>query len=283
MIGYIHSLQFARLSLRRVNEVILDEKVEPTGNCPMPQDYTLRLKDVSFAYNPHLGNVLNNINLTIPSGQITAIVGESGSGKTTLIKLLMRFYEPTDGCIEIGDQPLFNIDLHQLRMQCGAVLQDGKLFNDTILYNITLQDDPSEIDHKRLAQAVRMANIDSFIKDRPLKLYTPLGSQGSGLSQGQKQRLLIARAIYKDPHILFLDEATNSLDATNEREISNNLEQLMQGRTAVVIAHRLSTVRRAHNIVVLKQGYIVEQGTHEELVLARGTYFNLVSNQLDLN
>ena len=283
MIGYIHSLQFARLSLRRVNEVILDEKVEPTGNCPMPQDYTLRLKDVSFAYNPHLGNVLNNINLTIPSGQITAIVGESGSGKTTLIKLLMRFYEPTDGSIEIGDQPLFNIDLHQLRMQCGAVLQDGKLFNDTILYNITLQDDPSEIDHKRLAQAVRMANIDSFIKDRPLKLYTPLGSQGSGLSQGQKQRLLIARAIYKDPHILFLDEATNSLDATNEREISNNLEQLMQGRTAVVIAHRLSTVRRAHNIVVLKQGYIVEQGTHEELVLARGTYFNLVSNQLDLN
>lgn len=282
MIGYVHSLQFARLSLRRVNEIILDESSEPRSVKEVPEDTTIVFKDVTFSYNPHLGNALEGINLIIPNGKTTAIVGESGSGKTTLIKLLMRFYEPTDGVITIGGLPLSEIDITQLREKCGTVLQDGKLFNDTIIYNITLEDDQNQINYTTLKRAIQLSNTESFIQSKPLKLYTPLGTNGSGLSQGQKQRILIARAIYKDPNLIILDEATNSLDANNELQISENLEKLMEGHTSIIIAHRLSTVRKAHNIVVLEHGRIVEQGTHDELILKKGIYYKLVANQLNL-
>jgi ATP-binding cassette subfamily B protein len=284
MIGYVHSLQFARISLRRVNEVILDEEPEKSlSNMAVPEEKTITIKKMSFHYNPNLNKVLKNINITIPEGRITAIVGESGSGKTTLIKLLLRFYEPTDGDIEVGGIPVKSIDLQQWRSSCGTVLQDGKLFNGTILYNITLVEDETEVDTKRLSEAMRLANIEDFVNERPLKLYTPLGTNGSGLSQGQKQRVLIARAIYKNPDFIFLDEATNSLDANNETQISKNLEGILKGKTAVVIAHRLSTVKNAHNIIVLNQGEVAEQGTHQELINNKGIYYQLVSNQLAID
>jgi len=200
-----------------------------------------------------------------------------------LIKLLLRFYDPTGGEIEVGSVPLGNIELFRWRESCGAVLQDGKLFNDTILYNVTLEDEEININISQLQKAIRLANMESFVNDRPLKLYTPLGTNGSGLSQGQKQRILIARAIYKNPDFIFLDEATNSLDANNERQISKNLETILNGKTAIVIAHRLSTVKNAHNIVVLDNGKVAEQGTHAELIKLQGVYYNLISNQLDLD
>jgi len=281
MIGYVHSIQFAKLSLKRVNEIILEEEPEKSlSNFKIPESKTIIIKNLDFYYNPNLDKVLDNINLTIPEGKVTAIVGESGSGKTTLVKLLMRFYEPVSGEIEIGGLPLTHIDLYHWRDKCGTVLQDGKLFNDTILYNITLKDE-GEVDKNRLANSVKMANIESFVSDRPLKYYTPLGTNGIGLSQGQKQRLLIARAIYKDPDFIFLDEATNSLDANNEKQISQNLNSLIKGKTAIIIAHRLSTIRNADNIVVLDKGKVVEQGTHVELIEKKGKYYNLFVNQLD--
>ena len=281
MIGYIHSLQFARISLKRVNEVILEEDPEKSlPNLPMPTDRRICLKGVSFRYNPNFNNVLDNVTIDIPEGKVTAIVGESGSGKTTLIKLLLRFYEPTEGCIDIGGIPLGNVQLYRWRKSCGAVLQDGKLFNETILYNITLENEEINIDKKQLYIAIKSANIEKFINDRPLKLYTSLGTNGLGISQGQKQRLLIARAIYKNPDFIFLDEATNSLDSNNEKIISKNLEAILKGKTTIVIAHRLSTVRNAHNIVVLDKGKVVGQGTHSELIKQKGIYYKLISNQL---
>jgi len=284
MIGYVHSLQFARISLKRVNEVILEEEPEKSrSNLPVPTDKGITITGLNFRYNPNLNKVLDNINLCIPEGKVTAIVGESGSGKTTLIKLLLRFYIPTEGDIDIGGVSLENIELFRWRESCGAVLQDGKLFNDTILYNITLEDEEVNINNKQLQKAIQLANMEGFVNERPLKLYTPLGTNGSGLSQGQKQRVLIARAIYKDPDFIFLDEATNSLDANNEKQISENLEKILMGKTAVVIAHRLSTVRNADNIVVLDKGKIAEQGTHWELLKQRGFYYNLISNQLEIN
>ncbi len=283
MIGYVHSLQFARISLKRVNEVILEEEPELSrSNQPVPIEKTIKIRGLSFKYNPNLNNVLENINLDIPEGKVTAIVGESGSGKTTLIKLLLRFYDPTEGDIEIGDVSLDSIELFRWRESCGAVLQDGKLFNDTILYNVTLEDEEVNIDKKQLRIAIQLANMEGFVNDRPLKLYTPLGVNGSGLSQGQKQRILIARAIYKNPDFIFLDEATNSLDANNEKQISKNLDTILEGKTAIVIAHRLSTVKNAHNIIVLDKGKLAEHGTHSELIKQKGIYYNLVANQLEL-
>ncbi len=283
MIGYVHSLQFARISLKRVNEVILEEEPELSrSNQPVPIEKTIKIRGLSFKYNPNLNNVLENINLDIPEGKVTAIVGESGSGKTTLIKLLLRFYDPTEGDIEIGDVSLDSIELFRWRESCGAVLQDGKLFNDTILYNVTLEDEEVNIDKKQLRIAIQLANMEGFVNDRPLKLYTPLGANGSGLSQGQKQRILIARAIYKNPDFIFLDEATNSLDANNEKQISKNLDTILEGKTAIVIAHRLSTVKNAHNIIVLDKGKLAEHGTHSELIKQKGIYYNLVANQLEL-
>ena len=282
-IGYVESIQFARLSLRRVNEIILDEKKEGAhGEGKIPDDKTIQIRDLDFSYNPNLKPVLKNINMEIPAGKITAIVGESGSGKTTLMKLLLRFYEPTTGSINVGNIPLNDMDIFRWRAHIGAVLQDGKLFNDTILYNITLEEEEVNIHRDRLSRAIELSNIQSFINERPLKLYTPIGTGGSGVSQGQKQRILIARAIYKNPDFIFLDEATNSLDANNERLIVNNLQHILAGKTAVIIAHRLSTIRNAHNIIVLRNGEITEQGTHEQLIENRGFYYELVHNQLNL-
>lgn len=284
MIGYVHSLQFAKISLKRVNEVILDEEPEQSkSNMPVPLEKGIDIRGLDFHYNPNLNKVLDNINLHVPEGKVTAIVGESGSGKTTLIKILLRFYDPTQGEIDIGGVPLDSIELYRWRNTCGAVLQDGKLFNDTILYNITLEDEDANVDKKQLLSAIRLANIEDFVNERPLKLYTPLGTNGSGVSQGQKQRILIARAIYKDPDFIFLDEATNSLDANNERKISKNLEKILEGKTAIIIAHRLSTVKNAHNIVVLDKGRVAEQGTHNQLIKLKGIYYNLVANQLELD
>jgi len=279
MIGYIHSYQFAKLSLKRVNEIILDEQPEKSnGKNPVPHSKSIVFKNLDFKYNPNFSKVLDNINLVVPEGKVTAIVGESGSGKSSLIKLLLRFYEPSSGNIEIGGISLDSIELDRWRAKCGVVMQGGSFFNDTILYNITLEDE--NINHKRLFEAIAIANISELINERHLKIYTPIGTNGSGLSQGEKQRILIARAIYKDPDFIFLDEATNSLDANNENEITNNLNTILEGKTAIVIAHRLSTIKNAHNIVVLHKGSIVEQGTHDELISNEGFYFKLVQNQL---
>src|SRR5690606_32436966 len=231
---------------------------------------------------PNYSMVLEDINIEIPEGKVTAIVGESGSGKTTLLKLLLRFYPPSEGQIEVGGVPIEDIGLKKWRDRCGAVLQDGKMFNDTILYNITLQESEIDIDKKRLTDAVNLSNLKDFINGRPLKLYTPLGTNGSGISQGQKQRILLARAIYKDPDFIFLDEATNSLDANNEKTISENLEKILIGKTAVVIAHRLSTIRNAAKIIVLDKGKVVEQGSHDELAGRNGVYYKLIINQLSV-
>lgn len=283
MIGYVNSYQFAQLSLKRVNEVILDEKPEGSKAFNnVPENKTITLTNVTFHYNPNFEAVLKNINITIPQHKTTAIVGESGSGKTTLVKLLLRFYDPDSGSIEVGGIQIDNIDLDKWRRGCGVVLQDGRLFNETILYNICLQDDEADIKMDRLKDVIQLANIGDFINERPLKVYTQLGENGNGLSQGQKQRILIARALYKNPDFIFLDEATNSLDANNEKVISRNLDQIMEGKTAVVIAHRLSTVKNADNIIVLDKGSVVEQGTHDELIALKGMYYGLVYNQLDL-
>jgi ATP-binding cassette subfamily B protein len=223
---------------------------------------------------------LNNINLSIPQGKVTAIVGTSGSGKTTLIKLLLGFYPPVAGTIKVGDTDLVSFQQHWWRGKCGAVMQDGFIFSDTIAKNITLGDE--NVDKERLAYAVQMANIQDFVESLPLNYNTKIGQEGVGLSQGQKQRILIARSIYKNPEFIFFDEATNALDANNEKVILENLNEFFSGKTVVVVAHRLSTVKNAHQIVVLEKGSIVELGSHEELTKKQGAYFNLVKNQLEL-
>jgi ATP-binding cassette, subfamily B, bacterial len=247
----------------------------------------LVLSDISFKYNALDSEVLQNINLNIPHGKVTAIVGTSGSGKTTLIKLLLGMYRPTKGNIRFGNINLSSITPSPQgvpgtvwRKECGAVMQDGFIFSDTIANNIAESDEI--IDKSRLLYAVQMSNIQEFIETLPLTYNTKIGARGNGISQGQRQRLLIARAIYKNPQFLFFDEATNALDANNERVIVENLQNFYQNRTVVVVAHRLSTVKNADQIVVLEKGQIVEIGTHSELVKSQGAYFNLVKNQLEL-
>ena len=215
-----------------------------------------------------------------PAGKQTAIVGTSGSGKTTLVKLLLGFYPPLSGEIALGDINLSAYSLRAWRQECGVVMQDGFIFSDTIARNIAPGDE--RIDQQRLIEAAQAANIYDFVMQLPLGFGTKIGSEGHGLSQGQRQRVLIARAVYKNPRYIFLDEATNSLDATNERTIMQNLNQFLSGRTAVVVAHRLSTVRHADQIVVLRDGQVVEVGTHDELAQRRGEYYTLVKNQLEL-
>jgi ATP-binding cassette, subfamily B, bacterial len=243
-------------------------------------DKTLTFKDVSFKYNALNENVLKNINLTLPQGKVTAIVGTSGSGKTTLVKLLLGMYQPTQGSLTLGRLKLQSITPSVWRQQCGAVMQDGFVFSDTIANNTAESDD--RVNKTKLLHAVQVANIQEFIETLPLGYNTVIGARGAGISQGQRQRLLIARAVYKNPQFLFFDEATNALDANNERVIVENLAQFFKNRTVVVVAHRLSTVKNADQIVVLEKGEIVEIGTHIELVEKRGAYFNLVKNQLEL-
>jgi ATP-binding cassette subfamily B protein len=218
--------------------------------------------------------------MEIPAKKVTAIVGASGSGKTTLIKLLMGIYQPSLGVISLGDIPIHLLDPELYRSSFGAVMQNGYLFSDSIASNICLSDEP--IDSTRLFDAGRIANVEEFLKNNPLGYNTEIGLEGMGLSQGQKQRILIARAVYKSPEILFFDEATNSLDADNEKIIQTNLQPFYMGRTVVIVAHRLSTVMNADRIFVLDKGRLVETGTHGSLVNSRGVYYNLVKNQIEL-
>ncbi|MEA1877277.1 MAG: peptidase domain-containing ABC transporter [Bacteroidota bacterium] len=284
LIGFIHSAQDAKISLERLAEVHEhsdEQKSSDIMASDLPLDHSFYIRDLVFQYEgPQSKKVLDKISLTIPENKVTAIVGSSGSGKTTLIKLLLGFYSPVEGEIRIGDSPVRNIDQNVYRAHCGVVIQDGYIFSDTIARNIALGDD--EIDKAQLALAARIANIGEFVGLMPLGFNTKIGGEGQGLSQGQKQRILIARAVYKNPDILFFDEATNALDANNERLIMNHLNEYYRGKTVIVVAHRLSTVKKADQIVVLEKGCIVETGNHEELTMKQGVYFELVKNQLEL-
>ena len=283
-IGFARSFQDAKISLERLGEIHQREDEEQTLALKvnaLPDNKALQIEDVSFSYDgADRDYVLEHINLTIPQHKVTAIVGASGSGKTTLIKLLLGFYEPNKGNIKIGDLSLKNMNPHVLRARTGCVMQDGFIFSDSIAKNIAIG--AEVIDKERLLHAVTVANIRDFIDSLPLGYNTKIGMEGNGVSQGQRQRILIARAVYKNPEFIFLDEATNALDANNEREIMEHLHQFYKGRTVVVVAHRLSTVRDADNIVVLDKGQVVEEGTHEELTARRGVYYKLVKNQLEL-
>jgi len=283
LMEFLRNRQEAKISLERMNEIHLqkDEENLEEKITLLPESGDLYLEHVAFQYDgPHSPTVLRNVNLHIPKGRTTAIVGTSGSGKTTILKLLLNFYQPTEGIIRLGDITLGNINNRLWRNKCGVVMQDGYIFYDSIAKNIALGDEI--IDKRKLLKAVKVANIQSFIESLPLGYNTKIGKDGLGLSQGQKQRILIARAVYKNPQYIFFDEATTALDAYNEMLIMENLEDYFRGRTVVVVAHRLSTVMNADNIVVLEAGEIIEQGTHEELTYRRGAYYQLVRNQLEL-
>jgi ATP-binding cassette subfamily B protein len=280
-VGFIRSAQDARLSMERMSEIHEQEQESNEGMVDfLPEHADLFIENMSFRYNPLSDFVLKNINLKIPAGKVTAIVGASGSGKTTLVKMLLSFYQPTEGEIMAGGVSIGNIQPDLWRSKCGAVMQNGFIFSDTIAGNIS--ESSEEIDKEKLYAAAKQANIQNFIESLPLGYNTKVGSKGNGLSQGQGQRLLIARAVYKDPEILFFDEATNSLDAENEKIILGNLQKFFHNRTVIVVAHRLSTVKNADQIVVLNKGELIEKGTHEELTKAKGAYFSLVKNQLEL-
>ncbi|MEZ4886710.1 MAG: peptidase domain-containing ABC transporter [Chitinophagales bacterium] len=284
IIGFIQLAQDAKISLERLGEIHLqadEETSEKPKLAMLPENRDLVLDNLTFHYGgPHSPRVLDNINLFIPEGKITALVGTSGSGKTTILKLLLKFYEPTEGKVRMGELDMEHLSNPLWRSKCGVVMQEGFIFSDTIARNIAVSDEI--IDKRKLLMAVKVANIQSFVESLPLSYNTKIGQEGVGLSQGQKQRLLIARAVYKNPDYLFFDEATNALDANNERIIMENLNQFFKGRTVVVVAHRLSTVQNADQIVVLEKGKIVEIGNHQTLTAKKGAYFHLVKNQLEL-
>ena len=283
-IGFTQQAQDAKISLERLNDIHSLEDEEPLHkqfNHDLPKQQDIHVKNLWFAY-PGAGNepVLRNINVTIPEGKVTAIVGMSGSGKTTLVKLLLRFYDSYKGDIHIGNANFKIISPKFWRSVSGSVMQDSFIFNATIRKNITVTEE--QVDTERLVQACETANILSFIESLPLGFYTNLGAEGTGISGGQKQRIAIARAVYKNPKFLFFDEATNSLDASNEKVILENLQSFFEGKTVVVVAHRLSTVKNADNILMMENGEIVEEGTHSELIALKGKYYELVKNQLEL-
>ncbi len=283
MVWFMRSAQDARISLERLGEIHknADEEEESRHLDLAPSGKTIMIKDLSFRYEgPYSQYVLKNLNLEILENKVTAIVGVSGSGKTTLVKLLLGYYSPTEGDIRIGDQSIRTLSHSQWRKRCGIVLQNGYIFSDTIAKNITLG--AEEVVAERMVKAARLANINEFIERLPLGYNTRIGQEGHMLSGGEKQRVLIARAVYKDPDFLFVDEGTSSLDANNERRIMENLEQFYAGKTVVIVAHRLSTVMNADQIVVLDDGKIVEKGTHSQLSDLRGHYYNLVRNQLEM-
>ena len=284
LVAFTQSLQDAKLSLERLSEIHIKENEESSSSATsseIEKDAPIVLKNVSFQYTGMIGDmVLNDLDLIIPSNKITAIVGTSGSGKTTLMKLLLKFYEPIKGEIKIADQNLNAISPKAWRDKCGVVMQEGYIFSDTIANNIAVGIE--NIDKEKLRHAVTIANIKEHIESLPLGYNTKIGMEGIGLSTGQKQRILIARAVYKNPDYLFFDEATSALDANNEKVIMNNLDQFFKGKTVVVIAHRLSTVKNAAQIVVLDKGKIIELGSHTELTALKGSYYNLVKNQLEL-
>lgn len=284
LMNFFYSLQDVKISLERINEIheMKNEEKHGSHSTTLGNNMgSLQFKNVDFKYDPHqLNKIISNINLTIPEGKITAIVGTSGSGKTTLIKLLLGYYPVLNGEIIIGKTNINDLNVKWWRRQCGVVMQDGVIFSESIARNIAVDD--GEIDRERLLQAVKIANIKDYIMGLPLKYDTLIGRDGIGLSQGQKQRILIARAVYKNPRYIFLDEATNALDANNERAIVENLNHFYKGKTVVVVAHRLSTVKNADQIIVIEKGKIVEIGTHAELAQKRGAYYNLVKNQIEL-
>ncbi|MFT6850154.1 MAG: ATP-binding cassette subfamily B protein [Sphingobacteriales bacterium] len=283
LIGFIHSAQDALISLERMAEIHnKDEEEQPGEIIPEigEEAGSFHFEKTSFQYNPHMEMVLKDVDLEIPRGKITAIVGTSGSGKTTLLKLLLKFYEPTTGEIKLGHNNLKNINNRWWRERCGVVMQDGFIFSDSIVKNIALHD--GKFNKERLMRAVEVANIREFIESLPLGYNTKIGQEGVGLSQGQKQRILIARSVYKNPEFIFFDEATNALDANNEHIIMHHLEEFFKGKTVIVVAHRLSTVKNADQIVVLERGKVIEKGTHSDLTAKRGSYYKLVKNQLEL-
>lgn len=285
LVTFFRSYQDAKISLDRLDEIHREEdeeKVEQSGILiESNKSEGINITNLSFQYaGPRSPKVIDNLNINIPKGKITAIVGSSGSGKSTLLKLLLKFYNNYEGSISAEGIDLLNLSAKQWRSNCGAVMQDGYIFSDTIENNIATGNEP--IDVFRLTEATRISNLTDFIESLPLGFNTKIGSAGNGLSGGQKQRILIARAIYKNPGYLFFDEATSSLDAVNEKMIVDNLNNYLIGRTAVIIAHRLSTVKNADQIIVLHEGKIVEAGNHDNLVNVKGYYFNLIKNQLEL-
>lgn len=284
LIGFVQSYQDAKISLERLNEIYETENEEDDQRdylMTLPERKDIEIKNLTFRYFG-AGNepIFSKFNLKFPEGKTTAIVGTSGSGKTTILKLLLRFYDYEEGEILVGGKRLNNIDFTLWRDSCGSVLQDNHVYADTIEKNIAINHEFPDSD--RIAESVHIANLEDFITEQPFGLATKIGIAGKGISQGQKQRLMIARAVYKKPDYIFFDEATNALDANNERTIIENLDRFFKNRTVIVVAHRLSTVKNADNIVVLEKGKLVEQGTHQELTALKGRYFELVKNQLEL-
>lgn len=280
---FIYSLQDVKISLERINEIHEGKNEETKTNQirTFGAGKHITINEICFKYDPHASKtILDNVSFTIPEGKVTAIVGASGSGKTTLIKLLLGYYPVMAGSIYLADKNINQYNLKWWRQHCGVVMQEGVIFSESIARNIAVDD--GDIDIERLEKAARIANIHDYVMGLPLKYNTLIGRDGVGLSQGQKQRILIARAVYKNPDFIFLDEATNALDAKNERAIVENLYEFYKGRTVVVVAHRLSTVKNADQIIVLDGGKVVETGNHASLIKKKGAYYNLVKNQLEL-
>ena len=281
--SFIYALQDVKISLERINEIHEGKNEESKDNQAKTFDAekSIDIENIDFKYDLHaLKKTLDGVSFNIPEGKMTAIVGASGSGKSTLIKLMLGYYRVMAGSISIAGRNINEYNLKWWRRHCGVVMQDGVIFSESIARNIAVDD--GEIDVERLEQAAKIANIHDYVMGLPLKYNTIIGKDGVGLSQGQKQRILIARAVYKNPDFIFLDEATNSLDAKNERAIVENLDGFYKGRTVVVVAHRLSTVKNADQIIVVDGGKIVETGNHASLIEKRGAYYNLVKNQLEL-
>ena len=283
-IGFAQSAQDASISLDRLGEIYMMKDEEPDEEPRIrviPENADIVFRNVDFQYDgPYSGKVLNNISFVIPSGKVTAIVGSSGSGKTTILKMMLGFYSPTAGDVLLGGVPLKRYSDRSWRKCCGSVMQDGYVFSDSIVGNIAISDEHPDME--RVQVAANVSNISEWIDSLPLGYNTKIGSDGQGLSAGQKQRVLIARAAYKNARYLFFDEATNSLDASNERNIMRNLNGLFERKTVVIVAHRLSTVRNADNIIVLDQGRVAECGSHSQLIMQKGKYYELIKNQLEL-
>ncbi|WP_428845032.1 peptidase domain-containing ABC transporter [Bacteroides pyogenes] len=283
LMNFIYSLQDVKISLERINEIHQSKNEESNDNQiqTFTSDKSIDINHIDFKYDPHaLRKTLTDITFTIPKGKVTAIVGASGSDKTTLIKLMLGYYKVMAGEIKIAGHNINKYNMKWWRRHCGVVMQDGVIFSESITRNIAVDD--GEVDTERLEQAALIANIHDYVMSLPLQYNTKIGRDGVGLSQGQKQRILIARAVYKNPDFIFLDEATNALDAKNERAIVDNLNEFYQGRTVVVVAHRLSTVKNADQIIVLDSGRVVETGNHQSLIMSKGPYYSLVKNQLEL-
>ena len=284
LMNFFYSLQDVKISLERINEIHqMDDENGKEGLLTSIEDKNegIDIKNIMFKYDPHaLRKAIDDVSIRIPQGKVTAIVGASGSGKTTLIRLMLGYYPVLEGQINIGNTDINKLNKKWWRRQCGVVMQDGVIFSESIARNIAVDD--GDIDKERLLKATEIACIKDYVMALPLKFNTKIGRDGVGLSQGQKQRILIARAVYKNPDYIFLDEATNSLDANNERSIVENLDKFYKGKTVVIVAHRLSTVKNADQIVVIDQGKVVEVGNHESLTAKRGAYYNLVKNQLEL-